>query len=116
METIKEEKKAEYETMLQCFDSVIFYNGYSDFFRDVYKLFKKYMEEWWAEKHEWFFSLSEFWRNEEIDRFAYWQLQVLRMMLVEMFGDCWTSPRSWWITDEKWFDEFMSELLNRLSE
>ena len=112
----KEGKKAEYETMLQCFDSVIFYNGYSDFFRDVYKLFKKYMEEWWAEKHEWFFSLSDFWRNEEIDRFAYWQLQVLRMMLVEMFGDCWTSPRSWWITDEKWFDEFMSELLNRLSE
>jgi hypothetical protein len=51
-----------------------------------------------------------------MDRFAYWQLQVLRMMLVEMFGDCWTSPRSWWITDEKWFDEFMSELLNRLPD
>ena len=116
METIKEEKKAEYETMLQCFDSVIFYNGYSDFFRDVYKLFKKYMEEWWVEKHEGYFGLSDFWRDEEIDRFAYWQLQVLRTMLVEMFGECWTSPRSWWITDEKWFDEFMSELLNRLSE
>lgn len=110
------EKKAEYETLLNCFNSVIFYNGYSDFFRDVYQAFKKYMEEWWASKHEWYFNIIDLQKAIEDNQFVYWQIQVLRMMLVEMFGECWTSPRFWWITDEKCFDEFMSELLNRLVE
>lgn len=110
------EKKAEYETLLRCFNTVIFYNGYSDFFRDVYGLFRKYMEEWWAEKHEGYFSILERLRDAELDRFAYWQIQALRMMLVEMFWECWISPRSWWITDEQWFDEFMSDLIKNLAE
>ena len=110
-------EKSDYETMIDCFETVIFYNGYSDFFRDVYKLFQIYMEEWWAEKHEWYFEIIDImWKIRENDRFVYWQLQVLRMMLVEMFGDCWTSPRTWWIVDEEWFNEFMSDLSNRLTK
>ena len=112
----KEEKKSEYDLMIRCFNTVILYNGYSDFFIDVYKLFQEYMKKWWAKKHELSFSIREQIRDKEINPFVLWQIQALRMMLVEMFGEYWTSPRSWWITDEKWFDKFMSDLIKDLSE
>lgn len=111
MSTI-EEKKTEYKTILNCFDTVIRYNGYESIFREIYNEFQKFIEEWWAEKHERWFTMH----FDESDKFCYWQVQVLRMMLVEMFGWYWTSPRYWWIEDEKWFGEFMSDLMKLLDK
>jgi hypothetical protein len=101
-----------YKTILECFSSVIFYNGYSDFFKDLYKKFREYMEEWWAKKHNHYFSIYYNNTFEWMDEFAYWQIQVLRIMLVEMFGECWTSPRTWWIVDEDGFDKFINSLID----
>jgi len=40
-----EEKKTEYKTILNCFDTVIRYNGYESIFREIYKEFQKFIEE-----------------------------------------------------------------------
>ena len=43
---------------------------------------------------------------------TYWQLQVIWMQLVIMFGDYGTSPRFGWITDTKGFEEFVTKIVN----
>lgn len=43
----------------------------------------------------------------------YWQLQILWMMCVELFGDCGTSPRSGWITKIDEFREFCRTVTRR---
>ena len=108
----KKKEKSEYETMIECFNTVLFYNWYSDFFRDMYKLYKVKRKE--IDRYS--FSVWEYIDREKFSEEFLAQIQVLRMMLVEMFGEYWTSPRYWWIIDDKWFEEFMEWLLNRLSD
>ena len=43
----------------------------------------------------------------------YWQLQILWMICVELFGDCGSSPRTGWITKTDEFREFCRTVTRR---
>lgn len=75
------EKDIIIEKLLDSLDSVVWYNGY-------YEKFEKIKNE-----------ISKMKENENY-RFDYGndeQFQVIWMILVELYGDCGTSPRSGWL-------------------
>lgn len=48
--------------------------------------------------------------NPEANPQTYYQLQLIWMIAVELFGDCGTSPRSGWITDIVGFRRWITDL------
>ena len=60
-------------------------------------------------------DLESFNKNNDFDEDGFDQCErhtVIWQMLVEMFGDCGTSPRFGWIEKRKECAEFLREILN----
>jgi len=53
---------------------------------------------------------------DDEDTDAYYQLQVLWMIAVELFGDCGTSPRYGWITDIDGFNKWVLDITKTYRE
>lgn len=86
--------------LIRAFATVIFYNGYEDSVRT-------WIEQ--LELHNENFCLMDYIPNR--NDATYYQLQVLNMMLVELFGDCGTSPRFGWIEKLDECKEFLQKTL-----
>ena len=54
---------------------------------------------------------NKYFKNENTkDLECYYQIQVLWMMLINMFGEYGTSPRFGWIEDIKGYQKFLTEI------
>ena len=54
--------------------------------------------------------------SDDEDTDAYYQLQVLWMIAVELFGDCGTSPRYGWIEDIDGFNKWVLDITQTYRE
>lgn len=87
--------------MIDALDSVVWYNGLGETLR-------KWRH---ADPHNQEVILPfTMYRNNEIDPDEYYQLQVIWMICVVLFGDYGTSPRSGWINDWDGFRDFIDKI------
>lgn len=93
--------------LIDALDSVVWYNGLGETLR-------KWRH---ADLHnqEAILPFTMYWNNE-IDPDEYYQLQVIWMICVVLFGDYGTSPRSGWINDWDGFRDFIDKLTTTYME
>lgn len=100
----------EYAKVLYLFSTVAWYNGMEDIIKEMYEL-----EPDSETNYIIYHYYDKYFKNEETqDLEAYYQIQVLWMMLINMFGDYGTSPRFGWIEDIKGYKHFLKLLLEDL--
>lgn len=88
----KHEKTVTIERLINALDSVTWYNGLAE-------IIVKWKDEHYFDSCS--YSLSWNWNTfERYDPETRYQLQVIWMICVELFGDCGTSPRNGWIEPE----------------
>ena len=93
--------------LIDALDSVVYYDGLGETLRKW-----RYAD---PHKQEAILPFTMYW-NKEIDPDDYYQLQVIWMICVVLFGDYGTSPRSGWINDWDGFRDFIDKITTTYME